>query len=160
MLTGPVQAFARHACQKLLGKGDPLSKRVGATPGHDDYVGFLKGSPDCRVVARTDVLGQALKILGLDLGELVDHDQPPDICKLRQFFEEDNALHELDGLVCMLDAGVAGIHHDHAGGDVGGRRIFQRNVQPVAVLLAVFFGKVSRDRNFGDVVKAHSWLPG
>jgi len=160
MLAGPVQALARHTCQKLLGKGDPFSKRVGAAPGHDDYIGFLKSRPDCRVVARTDVLGQALKILGLDLGELVDHDQPPDTCKLRQLFEEDNALHELDGLVRMLDAGVAGIHHDHAGGDVGRRRVFQPYVQPVAVPLAVLFGKVSRDRNFWEVVKAHSWLPG
>lgn len=159
MFAGLVQALARHVRQKLLGKRNPVTKRIGAAPGYDDDIGLFKSRPNCDVVARTDILRQALEILGLDLGELVDHNQSPDIGKLRQSLEKDDALHELDGLIGMFDAGVAGIHHDHAGGLVGRRRIFQHDIKPVAVPLAALFGKVSCDGNFWNVVETHFRSP-
>lgn len=81
---GLQQRFVLHATENAVHKCFARLKTIAGTPRQNYDVRLIQRGRDGRIVEFANLVRQAFKIFGLDVGELIDHDQTAHIVKFRQ----------------------------------------------------------------------------
>ena len=93
---GLQQRFVLHAVKKAMHECFACCKTVAGTPRQNDDVVLMQRGRDGRIVEFADLVRRTFKIIGLDVGKLIDNNQAAHTVKFRQALFEYHLLQKLD----------------------------------------------------------------